>query len=305
MDLSQVEAFLVLADELHFGRTADRLHVSQSRVSRLIASLERDIGGRLFDRTSRRVRLTPLGVLLHARLAPAREQLSAAFTDARRAAREPAGVLRIGFTLTTEEKIASLAAAFEAGYPDCRVELIEVPAARPYDALRSGETDVLVSWLELDEPDLTAGPVIQRMDRVLAVAATHPLAACASVSIEDVADHQVRTNPPDAPRALFDTLIPRQTPTGRPIPRASDTEFRSVHELIAQIARAQVVHPTVDIHTFRGHRGITLVPIRDLPPLRLGLIWCTAHENERIRAFARVAPAAALTRPMTTSTQRS
>jgi DNA-binding transcriptional LysR family regulator len=61
MDTAEVEVFLVLAEELHFGRTADRLHLPQPRVSRLVASLERRVGGTLFEQTSRRVRLTPLG----------------------------------------------------------------------------------------------------------------------------------------------------------------------------------------------------------------------------------------------------
>jgi DNA-binding transcriptional LysR family regulator len=57
--MAQVEAFLALAEELHFGRAAQRLHVSQSRVSRLISALEHQAGGRLFERTSRQVTLTP------------------------------------------------------------------------------------------------------------------------------------------------------------------------------------------------------------------------------------------------------
>jgi len=67
MTLAQAEAFLVLCDELHFGRTAERLFLSQARVSRLIASLEAEVGGALFERTSRRVRITPLGEQLRAR----------------------------------------------------------------------------------------------------------------------------------------------------------------------------------------------------------------------------------------------
>jgi DNA-binding transcriptional LysR family regulator len=65
MDLTTVDAFLVLASELHFGRTAERLGLSQPRISRMIRSLEREIGGALFERTSRKVRLTPLGARLH------------------------------------------------------------------------------------------------------------------------------------------------------------------------------------------------------------------------------------------------
>jgi len=78
LDLAQIEAFLILCEELHFGRTAERLYMSQPRVSRLVADLESDIGGVLFERTSRRVALTPLGVQLRDRLAPVYEQLTAA-----------------------------------------------------------------------------------------------------------------------------------------------------------------------------------------------------------------------------------
>jgi Bacterial regulatory helix-turn-helix protein, lysR family len=61
VDTTEIEVFLVLAEELHFGRTAERLRLPQPRVSRLVAALERRVGGTLFERTSRRVRLTPLG----------------------------------------------------------------------------------------------------------------------------------------------------------------------------------------------------------------------------------------------------
>jgi DNA-binding transcriptional LysR family regulator len=68
MDTNEIEVFLVLADELHFGRTAERLRLPQPQVSRLVARLERRAGGALFDRTNRRVRLTPLGERLRGRL---------------------------------------------------------------------------------------------------------------------------------------------------------------------------------------------------------------------------------------------
>ena len=61
VELSEIRVFLGLAEELHFGRTAERLHITPSYASQLIRRLETRLGGRLFDRTSRRVRLTPLG----------------------------------------------------------------------------------------------------------------------------------------------------------------------------------------------------------------------------------------------------
>lgn len=94
--MAQVEAFLTLADELHFGRTAERLYVSQPRVSRLIASLERLAGGQLFERTNRKVTLTPLGRQLHSRLRPAYDQMAAAIEEARSTSRGVTGLLRVG-----------------------------------------------------------------------------------------------------------------------------------------------------------------------------------------------------------------
>ena len=84
MDIAEIEVFLVLAEELHFGRTAERLHMPQPRVSRLISAPEHRIGGALFERTSRRVRLTPLGRRLLGQLQPVYGQLVAALEDARR-----------------------------------------------------------------------------------------------------------------------------------------------------------------------------------------------------------------------------
>ena len=81
MDTAEIEVFLVLAEELHFGRTAERLRLPQPRVSRLVAALERRAGGALFERTSRRVRLTPLGQQLASQLRPAYAQLTEAYGE--------------------------------------------------------------------------------------------------------------------------------------------------------------------------------------------------------------------------------
>jgi DNA-binding transcriptional LysR family regulator len=85
-DTAEIETFLVLAEQLHFGRTAERPRLEQPRVSRLIARLERRVGGALFDRTSRPVRLTPLGGQLCSGLQLVYAGLTAALEGARVAA---------------------------------------------------------------------------------------------------------------------------------------------------------------------------------------------------------------------------
>jgi DNA-binding transcriptional LysR family regulator len=289
--LTQVRIFLVLADELHFGRAAERVGLSQPRVSRLISALEREAGGPLFDRTTRRVRLTPLGTRLRDGWRPAYGQLLAALDDARTAARQPEGTLRVGFTLTTGgTALTRLVRAFTAAYPGCDVQLRETGLEDLYGALRRDDIDVLVSWLAVDEPDLTAGPAIEHRARALAVSRDHPLADRGSASAEDLADYETAWAPLGT---LYNAIVPPRTPSGRPLRRTR--VVGGLHETLALVASGQVVHPTVAGLPLAQRSDITLLPLAGLPPMRLGPIWCTAHENARIRALASVAATLART----------
>jgi DNA-binding transcriptional LysR family regulator len=284
MEMRQVEAFLAVADELHFGQAAERLLWPRPRVSKLIAALEREVGGALFERTSRRVRLTPLGTLFREQLRRGYAQMQAAVADARAAATQASGVVRVGFTVTTGgQALTRLVSAFESAHPDCEIVLREVGIGDPYQPLRRDEIDVLVNWLSVDEPDLTAGPVIDRCERALAVATGHPLASSRQVSAEDLADLEM-ARAASLPGALYDALLPPRTPSGRPTRRTQ--QVHGLHHTLALVASGQIVHPTVASLPLAHRADITLIPITGLPPLPLGLIWCTAHENARIRALA-------------------
>jgi hypothetical protein len=94
--------------------------------------------------------------------------------------------------------------------------------------------------------------------------------------------------PDSFPREILDAFYPSRTLSGHPIPR---THLARTHvEALAPVARGLVVHPTVTLVASKLVRDdIALVPITDLPSLPLGLIWCTAHENARIRALAQTA----------------
>jgi len=267
VDTAEIEVFLTLAEELHFGRTAERLRMPQPRVSRLVSALERRVGGALFERTSRRVRLTPLGEQLRDQLQPAYKDLTAALDGARATARDTAGVLRIGFSPTSSMTVLTrLTGAFEARNPGCHAVLDGVSNLDPYSALRRGELDVLVNWLAVEEPDLTVGPVLE------------------SVLLEELADRDVALMTPPFPPALYDAIIPPRTPSGRVIHRSHPV--RSIHELVALVAQGRIVHPTATGIPMFARDDICLVPISDMSPLPLGLIWCTAHHNARIEALA-------------------
>lgn len=289
MDLDQVEAFLVLAEELHFGRTAGRLHVSAPRVSRLIAALEREVGAAVFERTSRQVRLTPLGHQFRADLAPAHAGLLAAVAAAKASARDVTGVLRVGFSQSTaSEAVIRLLARFTHAHPDCELVRTETPIADPYRPLRTHEVDLLINWhYDRDEPGLTFGPVIESQARVLAVARSDPLADRATVSIEDLAGRAV-LDAEGMTAGFWREVIPATTPSGRPIPRR--VPIGSLTMALAQVAAGTIVHPTtVGVQRRFGRDDIVWIPIHDMPPLDLGLIWLTPNTTARIVALAALA----------------
>lgn len=213
VELADVEVFLALAEELHFGRTAERLHLSSTRVSRRIQTLEREVGGAVFTRTTRQVALTPLGRRLRDDLREAHNRFTAAIATARAAARTPAGLLHIGFVVTAAgTELDRLVSTFERAHPDCTVTLREIPLGNPLPALRDGDIDVMVNWLALDDPDLTIGPVLAEHPRVLAVSSDHPLADAGSVSAEVLADYPVlRWEEPRYPPELLRARSSRRT----------------------------------------------------------------------------------------------
>jgi DNA-binding transcriptional LysR family regulator len=290
VELDQVETFLVLAEELHFGRTAARLYVAQSRVSRLIAALEREVGGPLFERSSRRVELTALGSKLFAELAPAHAAFQQAVRNAQASARGDTAPLRVGFTITTGGyRLNRLLRVFETRHPRWRVMMRELPSENPFKILLAGEIDVLAHWVvEDDVPGLTCGAVIGTSPRALAVAADSPLAAASSLSAEVLGDWPVSNHRPLDDR-IRNLIVPLHTPSGRPV-KPHPVPSSTISEVISQVARGVYVHPTVaSLAQITYGQGIALIPLSDLPPLRIGLYWVAGNTDDRIRALASAA----------------
>jgi DNA-binding transcriptional LysR family regulator len=289
VELRDVRTFLALAEELHFGRTAERLGVTPSRVSQTLRSLEARIGGRLFDRTSRTVRLTPLGEQLQTTVTLPYAQLLQAVEASREAATGVAGTLRIG--MYTESlagpHLVDVIVAVEARYPAVEVVLVNTGLVRSYlDVLRAGEVDLLATRLPLSDPDITIGPVLTHEERVLLVARSDPLARRESVTLDDFADRAV-SNAPEFPREMMDALIPPVTPSGHHYRRIVN---RSIEDMLMSIATRKQVHPTVpSFLEHHAHPAVTTVPISDLPPSQTALVWLTANRAPKVHAFARVA----------------
>ncbi|MFJ4539100.1 LysR family transcriptional regulator [Streptomyces tibetensis] len=285
MELRDIEIFLTLAEELHFGRTAERLHVSQARVSQAISRQERRLGVALFDRTSRRVALTPVGRRLREDLQQAVDLLQAGLARARAAGAGAGRTLRLGVFGHAGHELRPLVDAFRARNPGGDIRFGEINGSDPFTALRTGEHDVHVVWLPVAEPDLTVGPTVLTGARVLAVAADHPLAARGSASLEDLADNRVVDLGPDAPEYWVASMVPLRTPLGRRVPRGPIA--RTFHEVLTLVASGECVHPLGEVAArYNNPPGIVFLPLPDAPALPWALVWRSTADNPTIRALA-------------------
>ncbi|MEV0439809.1 LysR family transcriptional regulator [Streptomyces spectabilis] len=284
MELRDIEIFLVVAEELHFGRSAERLLVSQARVSQAIRKQERRIGAALFERTSRTVRLTSVGRQLRDDLQPVYAGLHASLERARMTASGVTGRLRVGMMPFNVVDMHHYWRTFRSRHPQWELEIRQLAYVDPFGRLRDDDMDVLVAWLPVQEPDLTVGPVLCTDSRVLAVAADHALAERTSAHLEMFADfqHAVAPNMPDY---WEDSYLPFQTAQGRPIERGS--LVTNAEELINQVGMGRIIHGFPS-HVTRhwGMPNIRWLPVTDLAALSFALVWRTEAENELISALA-------------------
>ncbi|GIJ51769.1 LysR family transcriptional regulator [Virgisporangium aliadipatigenens] len=272
MERQELEAFLVLARELHFGRTAAHLGLTTARVSQLVRALERRVGVPLFVRTSRRVALTSTGRRLEEDLRPAYQQIRAGLARAVADGRGLTGELRVGFVGAAAGQLAMRAGeAFRRRYRDCAVRLREVhiggAAERLADESDDG-IDLLLGCFPIEGPGLTAGPVLLSERRMLAVSVRHPWARRGAVSVAELTGQPMV----DAPCSVGPTA------NG---PRAET--FQEVLTLVGAGRGAFVVG--AHAAEFHARPDVIYVPLRDAPPLEWGPVWRTTRATARVRAF--------------------
>ncbi|MFH9660180.1 LysR family transcriptional regulator [Streptomyces sp. NPDC017248] len=285
VEIRELECFLILAEELHFGRTGERLYVSQGRVSQLIRALEQRIGGRLVDRTSRRVRLTPLGEEFLGALRPAYAALRATVDNARAAALGGSGPLRIGFQGVAGYGFMDVVREFEDRYPGSEIRITEVPLSDPFGPLHRDEVDTAVVLLPVREPGLVLGPVFSRQQQYLAVSRRHPFAERAALDAEELAHSPLVGVAAPAPDYWREVQAPTRTPAGATVPRgpAVGTLQEGLSLVAANRGVMLLCHPTTEYH---HRRDVAYVPVTGLPESALGLVWHGERENIRVRAFA-------------------
>ncbi|MFE4517921.1 LysR family transcriptional regulator [Kitasatospora sp. NPDC056783] len=216
LPLQELECFSVLVHQLHFGRTALRLGVSQGRVSQLIKRLEGRVGAPVFRRTSRRVELTELGRALAEQVVPAFERLREGY-DAARAGAATARPLRLGFQCAVYEPVARVVASL----PEGTTQLVELPWADPFSDLARGEVDLAIVLAPCREPGLEVLLEFSRQPVFVAVSAARRLDGARGLTADELAELPLIEPRGPAPEYWREVNAPRRTPSGRELTYAA------------------------------------------------------------------------------------
>lgn len=285
LERHELEAFLAVAEELHFGHAAERLRVSTARVSQTIRKLERRVGVALFKRTSRRVELSPVGHALYADLRPAQNQIAAALDRAIEAGRGFTGTLRVCFTgAAGGQLVVGATEVFRSRHPECQVHIREAQIGQLMPWLRGGEVDLALATFPVHEPGIATGSVLVSEARFLAVPVGHPFARRDAVSVEDLATVTTLQLPDTLPQSLRADRTPQTTPAGRPI--SAGQSAATFHEILTLVGAGHGVFPVgANARRYYPRPDVAYVHLHDAPPLQWGLLWRADDATARVRAF--------------------
>ncbi|ASO20478.1 DNA-binding transcriptional LysR family regulator [Actinoalloteichus hoggarensis] len=202
MELRALQYFVTVAEELHFGRAAQRLRIVQPAVSQQIARLERELGVRLLDRTSRRVRLTSAGDRV---LLAARETLASA-ARVRVVAGEPAAALRIGVASCVTRRLDEAMTRLCDSERPTQPELIDLPVTARLDAVRDGELDLALVRGAVASTSVTVARAWSEPLHAVLVR-DHPAACEPAVRLHDLDPRGLRLPVRDSDPPMYDAIL--------------------------------------------------------------------------------------------------
>jgi DNA-binding transcriptional LysR family regulator len=276
--LDQARAFVVIAEELHFGRAAERLQMTQPPLSRQIQKLERSLGVRLLERDNRRVELTPAGETF---LTEARRILAlagGALEQAQRIHAGSAGTVRIGFTaVSTFSVLTSVLNLLSDAYPDIHLDLFEMVTGEQISKLIDGELDLGLARPPFDKTAF-ASRLLYREDLLLAVPSGHRLSHLdRPITAEDLVNEPLIMYSPIKARYFYDLVV-------RLFPITSENVVHTVSQVLTMlwlVAGGRGIAFVPASSSRLGINGVTLRSIDGLPakPVELHLLWVRDARN--------------------------
>ena len=276
VETRELRYFVAVAEELHFGRAAQRLGMAQPPLSRAIAQLERRLGAPLLERSSRGVSLTTAGAVLLQEARAALDAVEAAERRTRRAATGTAGVVLVTKAAASTELLAKLLDAYAAEPGAVEVEVLLCGPGEQERFLRDGRADVGL----LHRPfDSTAGLDTEELGtegQVVLLPAGHPLTGRSSLRLADLEDL------PSLPAPRW----PRRDGTYPAGPGPEVRDHAQLLQLIALGRTSAVLPESVRTHL---RDELAAVPVVDAPPVTTVIAWPPHSRSRAVADLVRTA----------------
>ncbi len=288
MELRHLRYFVVVAEELHFRRAAERLHMSQPPLSQQIRALEEEIGVQLLARNQRRVELTAAGAAFLVRAREILEAVEDAARLARRVQRGEVGRLAVGFVGSAMYSfVPELLRAFRESAPDITLRLQELGTSDQIRQLEDGRLDVGFMRLPRQHPELMIETVMEE-PVIVALPDLHPLAAHTELTLEDLRGQPLvllsRTGAPGL-RAALEGAIGNEDDIVQ-----EAVEMQTLIGLVAAGVGLSLVPQSVRLLM---RQGVSYRPLAGDLGVRLEMAWRKSDESPLLAKFLAMARAAA------------
>jgi DNA-binding transcriptional LysR family regulator len=283
VDLRKMRYFVAVAEELHFGRAAERLHITQPVLSRQIRALEQELRAQLFTRNKQNTELTAAGRQL---LEDARPLLATAQALRRRVrqAADGASAFTVGFMPGIT--VTGAVRAFSAAHPELSVQVVRTSWGDQVRGVHEGLLDVSFVRLPVDHRGLELRPLF-REPRVAVLPADHRLAGKESIVIADLAPERLLQDSDAVPEWRD---LPGRTGEGT----GPQPSFTTVEEKLEHVATSGgVLVLPLSTATYYTHTDVAHVPIEDIGPGEVCLAWSAGRRSPLLREFAEIAEIAA------------
>jgi DNA-binding transcriptional LysR family regulator len=292
MELRHLHSFLALAEELHFGRAADRVGIAQPPLSRHIQQLEAEIGSPLFERGPRSVTLTRAGREFLERVRPHVDGISQAVHATRAAGSGLSGRLTVGYVSNLSyQLLPTVLSQLQTTAPGVTLDLKEMSTLAQVPALRAGEIGIALLVLPIDELGLMQRRLFQD-PLVVVMPADHELAQKSVVSLADLCRFPFIACPRYEKTSFQNVILERCHEAGY--------EPNVVHEVNGKTLMYELIAHGIGISVVprsssQGHReGIVYRSLAEtLRPIDVGAVWRKEDEDPLRRVFVDTVVAAA------------
>ena len=271
LDLHHLRCLVILAEELNFGRAATRLHMSQPPLTRLLADVERSVGARLFERTTRRVKLTPVGEVFISEARAVLARADSALETVRAAVRKQIGQLRLSYTpLALQTVLPELLSALREQEHDISIDIIEQSNLDIYEELSRGHIDLCFTSAPATEPTQFQSYLMHREALQVVLPSSHPLLKRDSLTLADLAQETFILHPPQEYPAYYEQVIGACQEAGFS-PRIQHREAQQ--NCLALVAAGQGVLLVPAYPHFHNSTGFHRVPFTPAPLGLYSEVW--------------------------------